>query len=389
MRFLKNINIIDVVNKTCIFDSNILINEQIILSIKNGNAPNGSEIIDCKNLFAIPSYIDMHAHVTFEGRGHNHLPIFDYNEKEEISIMRACQNISEALNNGICAIRDVGAKSSVAAKLKNIFSNNQLLSPKMFFSGEPFCVKNGHGNEFGLDFSLIEDLPGFLKNHKMNGYDWLKIMNGPELIEENILSEIVNQAHQCGLKVSIHAFTKEGIISSIKSRAETIEHSIVINEEMLSYSRKYNTTFVPTFYCAWLSLLDEFIKDIDEQELTYLREWYTLLDVNFKYHIKNKVPIAVGTDAGSAPCTFRDIKSEIQMLHHRGMGVFEALAAATIVPAKILGVNNKFGSIDEGKYANFILLEKNPLDDIFAINNTQAIYYRGVNIFNEIQKPWY
>lgn len=389
MKYFKNINVIDVINSKCISNSSLTIDNDIIFNIGDDYPPEGAEIIDCDNIFAIPSYIDMHAHLTFDGRAHNHIPEFDYCEQDDISTLRVYQNLTEALLNGICAIRDVGGKESVSKQLIHQLSSNKFLNPLVIFCGEPFCIKNGHGIEFGIDHTTISNLEIYFKRHFANGFQWLKIMNGPELFEQERLNEIVKTAHQFGLKVAIHAFTKLGIIGALKSKADTIEHSIAIDNEMVQIAKSNNTLFIPTFYCSWLSLRKEFIKDIEKIELKYLENWFGLLNNNFEFHLKNKLPIATGTDSGSAPCTFGDIKSEIQMLHYKGMSPEESISAATIIPAKSLGISSKYGSIDVGKYANFILLKENPLIDIYALDNLLAVYYKGVNIFNDIIKPWY
>jgi len=388
MTLLENINIIDVLNEQCIYNSNILFDKDIIKDIGVKNVPSNITIIDCKNSFALPSFIDLHAHITFDGRGHNHIPYFEYSENDELSFLRASQNLIEALLSGICLIRDVGSKSSKSLNLKKIVDSGKILGPELVLCGEPFCASSGHGIDFGIEYENIDNLNNYLKLHKIKGYDWIKIMNGPELVEFEKLKEIVFIAHENNLKVAIHAFTNEGITNAIKSRADTIEHSLIVNNETLVCAKNNNTYFVPTFFCAWLSLKEEFIKVLPLKEIEYLQQWYSLLNDNFNYHIKNNISIAVGTDAGSAPCTFSDLIDEILMFCYFGLKNIDSIASATIIPARILGKENLFGSINIGKYANILIVKNNTLENINQLTNLNAIFYKGVSIKNNYQKPW-
>ena len=389
MILLNNINIIDVVNQCCINNTNILFEKDKIIGIGVVDIifPN-AKIIDCQNFYAVPSFIDMHTHVTFDGRSHNEAPNFSYCEDDNLSLLRGSQNLMEALLSGICIIRDVGSKNSKSLLLREYVSSGKILGPELVLSGMPICSSNGHGCEFGIELENIENLNDYFKEHKSKGYEWVKIMNDPELFEIETLNNIVATAHQNKLKVAIHAFTHEGITNAINSKADTIEHSLVINNETLTKAKEHNTYFIPTFFCAWASLKDDFIKDISTKELEYLQQWHSLLCDNFKYHIDNDVPIVCGTDAGSAPCTFSDLIDEIKMFSANGLSPISSIATATIIPARILEKDDLFGSIEVGKFANILIFENNPLNDINELKSSKAIYYKGIAIKDNIQKPW-
>ena len=389
MILLNNINIIDVVSQCCIYNTNILFEKDKVVGVGvGGSLFPFAKIIDCQNFYAVPSFIDMHAHVTFDGRSHNETPNFSYCEDDNLSLLRGSQNLMEALLSGICLVRDVGAKNSKSLLLKEYVSSGKILGPELVLSGMPICSTNGHGCEFGIELDNIENLNNYFKEHKSKGYDWVKIMNDPELFEVEKLNNIVSTAHKNKLKVSIHAFTHKGITDAINSKADTIEHSLVIDDETLLKAKAQNTYFIPTFFCAWLSLRDDYTQEIPTKELEYLQQWYSLLCENFKYHIDNDVPVMCGTDAGSAPCTFSDLVDEIKMLHSNGLSSISSISAATIIPARILGKEDLFGSIEVGKLANILVLEKNPLNDIEELKRIKAIYYKGIAIKNNIQKPW-
>jgi len=65
-----------------------------------------------------------------------------------------------------------------------------------------------------------------------------------------------------------------------------------------------------------------------------------------------------------------------------------AIKSATLLPAQILGRENKYGTIAAGKWANMLLFEKNPLEDVDALNRIKVIWYRGLDVYNHLESPW-
>lgn len=379
MTSLNHINIVDVISGNIIEDCSIIIEDGKIKTIETSDNKLDKTVQSAKKLWAIPSFVDMHAHITFEGREHYHIR-FDYNESAELSLARCVQNVTEALFSGVCLIRDVGAKSDVIYSLRNMIESRKILGPELILSGKPLCVESGHGYEFGqtLNGRSIGDL---INNHLENNLSWLKIMNDPELFPIELLSAIVKAAHQANLKVAIHAFTEDGIKNAVQSEADTIEHAIAFSDEIANIARSNGTWFVPTLYCSKVSLGHDYLSTVhDKTYKFYLQQWHDFLHKNFIHHKTSKLPLLTGTDAGSAPSTFSDICHEIVYLHTQGISAIDALRSATIFPSKALGMEENYGSISAGKWANFILLSQNPLDQISSINTPEAIWYKGKSI---------
>jgi len=386
---IRNLNIVDVVTGGELTNISLLIsNDGIISYIGRIDKIDGVQTVDAQGGWAIPSYIDMHAHTTFEGRGHR-LTAFHFDESENISVSRGSQNLTEALRSGVCLIRDMGAKGKRAILLKELVDATIILGPDLILSGEPLCVEGGHGLEFGQTLAN-RNVDVLLKNHLAAGYKWLKIMNGPELFNDEQLAYIVGAAHSLGIKVAVHAFTKQGIRGAVNAGADTVEHAVIFDADLVVAARESGTQFVPTYYSAWVSLRDEYISTVthDLTFIGYLKQWYQFLERYFPYHIANGFSVLTGTDAGSAPSIPSDITNEIRILHHCGLSTLEAIRSATILPAQALACEDRYGSISVGKWANFIILEGNPTKDITSLGKIKAIWYKGINVFNGIETPW-
>ena len=388
---IENVNILDLEKDEIREENSILIEEERIgeISSEISEDSNQIEVYDAEGKYAIPSFIDMHTHITFPGRSHLPIREFEYREDEKYAVSQGSQNLMEALLSGVCLLRDLGSIDEKVNSLRNYKNKNKIIGPEILTSGSALIPEeDAHGNDFGTHIDSTSKARKVVEEKAEKGYEWIKVMNGPELFDIEVLSAIVDKAHELSLKVSVHAFTEKGIKDAIKSGADTIEHSLVFDEETLKLARENNTKFVPTYYCAWFSLRDQFTKGVPEEELKHLKDWWKFLQENFQFHKENKINLLAGTDAGFAPCNFVDIKDEIKMFHHKGLSATQALKTATIEPAKALGKEQNYGSIEKGKYANFIILEEDPRENLDTLDNYKGVWYKGADILNYLNRPW-
>lgn len=370
---LKNLNYIDVSIGKVIEEKDILIKNGIICDIGKFDWLYGADFIDCANLWAIPSFVDAHVHITFNPY-----------EIDSISKEYIVGNLSDAASAGICMVRDLGmAQSFNKSDIDELIIKLPL--PHVIYSGSPICVENGHGNDYGVVLAENE-IENWMCLHKSEGYEWVKVMNDPENHSICFLKLITEMAHKYGLKVACHAFTKKGIESAIVAKCDTVEHSVPLNYDIVIETE---TVFVPTYYSAYVSKSEYFIAQMNnELEIEYLIQWYEYLNKGLPYAIQKSIPIICGSDGGSCPSTFHDITNEIKILFREGMSFIQALSSATLLPAKIMGHDDKFGSIEKGKYANIILLNGNPVEDITNLDYKSMILLFGHKIRDEVSLRW-
>ena len=369
---LKNVNYLDVESGCIKHNKDIFIQNNIIKRIDSKLDYLDCNQIDCKDLYAIPSYIDMHVHISFNSYIDG---VFSFDN--------IIPNIYEAAQNGVCLLRDVG--------IKNYWTKQKILSsiqgfpvPKIVMSGSPICVENGHGIEYG-EIVKESEISKWIYMHKCLGYEWVKIMNDPENHSESYLKHFVYEAHRYDLKVACHVFRNYGIELAIKSGCDTIEHVVPTNYTQTDVLNPY---YVPTAYSAWSSCQKSYLKKLKEKDAHYLLEWLELLENNICSAIKHNTKILCGTDAGCCPSSFKDIVSEMMTLNYYGLNNLEVIRAATINAAECLGYNSLYGSISEGKFANIIILKNNPLTEIDALRFPQYIFLDGIKIRDEVSGPW-
>lgn len=387
---IKSVDLVDVVAGTTQREMDIILEDERIVSIGHFGDNVAGQVVVGRGLCVVPSFIDLHTHVTFEQRAHV-LPMYQSRTDDTVSLVRGAQNLLDALMHGVCLMRDAGDGTGQSMVLKGLVEEGLIVGPELVLSGRPLCVAGGHGHMYGdvlrpgID---SRELELFLTRHRDRGHEWVKVMNGPERHDPATLRTVTEHAHHCGLRVMCHAFTEDGIRDAILAGVDTIEHGLPFDSETVDAATRSGTTFVPTFYCAWTSLRPEYTSTQPSAAVRYLEQWWESLGRWFPYSVENRTHMAVGTDAGDAPSCFGDVVDEMQMMVRGGLQPIEALRAATCVPAHVLGRERDYGTVDVGKLANILLVSCDPTTQVPSNRSIVAAYFRGAQLFNYNERPW-
>jgi imidazolonepropionase-like amidohydrolase len=352
------------------------------------DGPDAPTVIDLDGCWAVPSFIDMHAHVTFDGRSHNGAVPFSFDDAPVMGAVRAVQNLSEALRIGIGVVRDVGGTRSHLRAVNELAHDGAAILPTLVSSGEPLCRPAGHGSVFGQHLTEANTIDRIVSEHRADGHQWIKVMNGPELWPEDDLAMIVKRARDAGLRTAIHAFTPDGIASAVRCGADTIEHGLVADPGLQAIARDQGTQFVPTAYCSWLSLRPRFIRTQEAHEVRHLEYWYEYLSECRPGHLAAGLPMLPGTDAGCAPCTFDDYVEELKAFAGWGLTMMQVLQAATLRSATCLGMERSVGSLEAGKWANLIVTAGDPLASLDNLRAPLVVFFKGMAVVNNLGERW-
>jgi imidazolonepropionase-like amidohydrolase len=190
------------------------------------------------------------------------------------------------------------------------------------------------------------------------------------------IKAVVETAKDYGLRVACHAHGAEGIRRAILGGVTSIEHGTFMNEEDMELAKKYGTYLVPTII-AGKSVADSakipgyFPPVIARKAI----EIGTQIQQNFGRAYKAGVKIAFGTDAG----VYAHGKNymEFQYMVEAGMPPMEAIKAATVSAADLIGITGNTGSITAGKWADIIAVDGDPIQDIKVMKNVCFVMKAG------------
>jgi imidazolonepropionase-like amidohydrolase len=210
-----------------------------------------------------------------------------------------------------------------------------------------------------------------------DGYDWIKTFTSggrsPGLQEDDTwytnhtveeLTAIIEEAHTFGVRVMIHATTREAIHRAVVCGVDTVEHGWPLDDELIQLMLDRGTVLVPT-----ISVYSErgfLAPDVHETLRVRAERQVEIRLESFRRAYEAGVRIANGSDIAPALPTMRHGENafEIEYMVRAGMAPADAIRSATSVAADALGLASELGTVEAGKKADLILVDGDPLEDI-------------------------
>lgn len=420
---ITNANIIDVEAGIVLKKQNLIIQNGVFKQIFEGHLPDSLKtkykIIDAENRYLMPGMIDMHAHLNSGGL----IP------PDETTRPMALEQFARY---GVCTIFTLGGhgfNEEITAELKEKQQKHEIIAPMILATGQILTAPGGYPIPFvsgmtGLsedEINLNEqgiltitdetNLDAIFSKKKALGLNGVKVMMESGLggaseeprLSNQLAKKIIQKASQYKLPVFAHITRKADLEDAVNAGASVIVHTLEDellknNEPILEKMIRDSVSYTPTLSVAYLfeyvgsaEILDDsfMLQYSSERTNRSLENWpirqmmvnsYGMdTDLHKENIIKNftimyeaGVNILMGSDAGN-PSIIPGYSAhkELEFMAEAGMTNVEVLRASTIAPAKFLKMDDKIGSIKEGKNASFLMLDKNPLENI---KNSRTIY---------------
>lgn len=378
----------------------IIVSGNKIVSVEKGYVPTaaGDQVIDLKNKTVTPGWMDMHVHLSSETSPTTYIDRFQLNEAD--LAYKSVAFAKTTLLAGFTTVRDAGG--TVIPSLRNAIHAGTVEGPRIIAAGKAIGSTGSHADPTnGYRQDLMGD-PGPLagvangvdecmkavRQRYKDGSDVIKIMStggvlsvaangsGAQFTEEEIKA-IVQTANDYGMKVMCHAHGAEGIKRAIRGGVSSIEHGSLLDDESIQLFKQYGTWYVPTM-TAGRSVADSakkpgYYPPVVAQKAIAIGP--KLKDAFTKAY-KAGVKIAFGTDAA----VFKHGKNwlEFTYLIEAGMKPMDAIKAATINAATLIGKDDVLGTIERGKLADIIAVDGNPLQDPNAFGRVVFVMKDGI-----------
>ncbi len=341
--------------------------------------PEGSRVLDVSGHTVLPGLIDLHTHLTYTEPGVPQPLAIDPAHQT----LRALERLHVFIASGITSIRDTGSAGTVPFILKDRVNQNRIPGPRVFAAGSLITGAGGHGAE-GLSIhhplwgGIVEasgpdEFRDAVREQFKRGADLIKIASHYSREE---IAAAVDEAHALGLKVTVDSETfYTGW--AVEAGADTIEHPLPRTDEVVRMMARRGTASVPTIitydyifnergsYHSSTSRRFELTGETSRAMLRQLREAGILIGVGTDLILEN----------------FRDLPHayiwELQAYLETGFTRTEALVAATRDSARILGMDDKLGTIEVGKLADLLIVEGDPLTDLGALANVAEVFRDG------------
>ncbi len=355
----------------------------------------GDEVIDLAGKYVIPGLMDAHCHLVYRDVA----TPYDIELRKSIAeaALDAVANAEVLLHAGFTTVRDVGSRGNIGVEIRKGIADGRIRGPRVLPAGQIISSPGGLGDfhpthvfeDRSYPHSLAIQITGpdqaraAVRRQLKDGVDWIKVgVSGTGFnplcpAERNGLSEsefeaVMSEAKQQGVPVAAHAESSASVLAAARLGANSIEHGIYIDDQSLDLMLQNRVTLSPT-----LSMYRAFaIRGgamgipaviVDQHKRTHDRH---VESVRKAYDAG--IQIVAGGDAGlthfpQGSCS-EEAQSYVDLI---GMTTVEALRTLTMNIARLLGLADTVGSIDKGKYADLLVLDANPLDDLTVLSKLE------------------
>lgn len=380
----------------------VLEGERIADVVRVEDAPaEGPVFVDLPEHIVLPGLVDCHAHLIGEpDSGHGYAELLTRSVAQEV--FSGVRNARDTVLAGFTSVRDVGTfRAFVDVALRDAIAEGSVIGPRMQVAGAYVTCSGGGGDITGLATDVddgvprdlrygvvdsVDDVRRVVRRIQQNGADLIKLIatgsvmstggvpGAPELTED-MIRVAVEDAAMYGAKVAAHAHGAEGIKRAVRGGVASVEHGSLMDDEAIELLAASETFLVADIYDGdWIRQTGteqgwdaDVMRKNDETTLAQ-RE-------GFAKCVKAGVKIAYGTDSGIYPHKYvaRQLAYHVQW----GQTPIEAIRAATVMAARLMGWEDRIGRLSSGYFADLIGVNADPLEDVRALESVSFVMKGG------------
>ena len=368
------------------FDQAVIIageNIEKVVPWKDVRVDEVDSVFDYSDHLVAPGFIDAHVHLLFTCQEDHDVTreTLETSSPEELMAV-ALRNCADSLLGGVTTVRDLGDIDYVTVTVRNLVAKGVMPGPAIFVAGPPITTTAGHLHWCGNTADTLDEIRKAVRKSCEREVDVIKVMasggnmtrgSNPMMPQYEIeeLQALVKEAHRLKRRVAAHTLEANSIRRGIAAGVDTLEH------------------------CTWRGLAPE---DNDPQQLVdLLKDSQTMVTLTLagihraltgihlnlsevvasssksisptgklnqdfawaKALIKNKIDVALASDAGARFTSFRDFNESVEAaIVALDIKLEFAISMATKVAAKALGISEKVGTIEAGMQADLNVFDK-------------------------------
>ncbi|MBI3969016.1 MAG: amidohydrolase family protein [Chloroflexi bacterium] len=340
-----------------------------------------AEIVDATGKWVLPGLINMHEHLVMRevvGPPRERLRA----DSIEATVI-AVRNALVGLRRGWTTVREMGGVRGIPFQVRDLIDRGDIPGPRIVACGSPVAVTGGHAYHICVEADGPDACRKAAREQLKAGAEFLKVMAShdpypmpgpeqtrPEMSLEEICA-VFDEARRWGKRTACHVMGTTAIANVLEAGIDVIDHGIYLNDVLAERMVRQGTYLSPTLsgYCR------QTMNPKYRRGEAWAKAHRVLVEPHleaFGAAVRAGVKMVVGTDTTGV------FAEELEMMREGGLSAMDTILACTATAAEALGWSDRIGTVAEGKLADLVILDGDPLADARAIECVARVVKGGV-----------
>ena len=375
-----------------------------IAAVTDGPVPAGYEPVDLAGRYILPGLINLHVHLPASGKPKKKpsdpkklVKLITSNGLMRRVGVKLCESYARTeLLSGVTTVRTVGGVADFDTIIREKAAAGEILGPRVVASNMAVSVPGGHmAGSLAYEARTPEEAAAYVERIAAEKPDLIKLMitggvmdaevvgePGVLRMEPSLVKAACDRAHGLGMKVAAHVESPEGVRVALENGVDSIEHGAKPDEEILRLLRERGAFQVATLSPAIpYALFDRSVSRATYEQQENGKVVLEGVIAMARACLENDIPVGLGTDTGCPYVTHYDMWRELcYFVKYCGVTPAFALHSATLLNARLAGIDSVTGSVEAGKAADLVVCDKDPLADLSALRSLHMVIKDGVRI---------
>ena len=375
-----------------------------IAAVTDGPVPAGYEPVDLAGRHILPGLINLHVHLPASGKPKKKpsdpkklVKLITSNGLMRRVGVKLCESYARTeLLSGVTTVRTVGGVADFDTIIREKAAAGEILSPRVVASNMAVSVPGGHmAGSLAYEARTPEEAAAYVERIAAEKPDLIKLMITGGVMDAEVVGEpgvlrmepalvkaACDRAHGLGMKVAAHVESPEGVRVALENGVDSIEHGAKPDEDILCLLKEHGAFQVATLSPAIpYALFDRSVSHATYEQQENGKVVLEGVIAMARACLENDIPVGLGTDTGCPYVTHYDMWRELcYFVKYCGVTPAFALHSATLLNARLAGIDSVTGSVEAGKAADLIVCDRDPLADLSALRSLHMVIKDGVRI---------